>query len=82
LKNISGTLTANDITLSVSDTDNEFNGNLLVSVDNVTYLASINIGALAAGAISSTLYVRRAVGAAETATQRSARLLVNAASWS
>ena len=82
LKNISGSLTADNITLSVSDTDNEFNGNLLVSLDNITYLASVNIGALAAGAISGTLYVRRTVGAAETATQRSARLLANAATWS
>jgi hypothetical protein len=82
IKNVSASLTANDITVNTSDTDNEFNGNLLVSTDNTTYVTSMNIGNLAAGAMSGTLYVRRTVPGAETSTQRLARLLANAASWS
>lgn len=82
LKNISGSLSANDITITVNDTDNEFNGNLQLSLDNATYMNSINIGNLGAGVISNVIYVRRTVLAAETATQRSARLLANAVSWS
>lgn len=83
LKNLSGTLTANTITLQVSDLLPEYTGTgLQVSTDNVTYQNSVNIGNLAPGAISSTLYVRRSVPAAESTTQRHARLLANAASWS
>ena len=82
IKNISGSSTANDITVSVSDLDNEFNSNLTLSTDNTSYVTSMNIGNLTSGAISSVLYVRRTVPAAETPTQRAARLLANAASWS
>lgn len=83
VKNLSGTQTANNITLAVSDLLPEYTGTgLQVSTDNVTYQSSVNIGNLASGAISSTLYVRRTVPGAETTTQRHARLLANAASWS
>lgn len=82
IKNLSGTLTANTITVAVNDLDNEFAGNVLLSLDNTNYLASINIGNLAAGVISATLYVRRVVPGAETPNQRTARLLANATTWS
>lgn len=82
IKNLSNTLTANNITLQVSDLLPEYTGTgLQVSTDNVTYQNSVNIGNLASGVISSTLYVRRTVPGAETTTQRQARLLANAASW-
>lgn len=83
IKNISGSLTANNITIAVSDILPEYTGTgIQLSTDNVTYQSSIGIGNLAPGAISSTLYVRRAVPVAETPTQRNARLLANAATWS
>lgn len=83
IKNISGTLTANTITVDVSDIQPEYSGTgIQLSTDNVTYQSSISIGNLAPGAISSTLYVRRSVPPAETPSQRNARLLANAASWS
>ena len=82
IKNLSGTLTANNITLQVSDLLSEYSGGSLeVSIDNTIYQSSVNIGNLAPGTISSTLYVRRTVGGAESTTQRHARLLTNAASW-
>lgn len=82
IKNISGTLTANSISVAVSDLLPEYgSGGVEVSTDNVAYASSINIGNLASGVISSTLYVRRTVPGAETTTQRHARLLANAASW-
>lgn len=82
IKNISATLTANSTTVNVSDLDNEFNSNLLVSTDGSSFASSINIGNVTPGTISSVLYVRRTVPGAETATQRVARLLSTAASWS
>jgi hypothetical protein len=83
IKNLSSTLTANTITVQVSDLLPEYTGTgLQVSTDNTTYQNSVNIGNLASGAISSTLYVRRTVPGAATITQRQARLLANAASWS
>lgn len=83
IKNLSGTLAASSISVSVSDLLPEYgSGGIQVSSDNTTYSTSINIGNLAAGTISPVLYVRRTVPAAETTTQRHARLLANAASWS
>jgi hypothetical protein len=83
VKNLSSSLTANTITVQVSDLLPEYTGTgLQVSTDNVTYQNSVNIGNLSSGVISSTLYVRRTVPGAETTTQRQARLLANAASWS
>lgn len=83
LKNLSSSLTANTITLQVSDLLPEYTGTgLQVSTDNTTYQSSVNVGNLAPGVISGTLYVRRTVPGAETTTQRQARLLAAAASWS
>lgn len=82
IKNLSSTQTATSIDIAVDDLDNEFNGNLELSTDDTTYLPSINIGDLGPGVISSTLYVKRTVPGSETPTQRAARLLANASSWS
>lgn len=83
LKNLSGTLTANTITVQVSDLLPEYSGTgVQLSTDNVTFQSSVSIGNLAPGVISSVLYVKRTVAATETTTQRQARLLANAASWS
>lgn len=80
IKNLSAQ-TANGVVVSVSDLLSEFGGNIQVSLDNVTYSSSINIGNLTTGVISSLLYIKRTVPAGETPTQHSARLLVNATSW-
>lgn len=82
VKNISASLTANNITVQVSDLLPEYSGSAVqVSTDNATYLNSINIGNLASGTISPTLHIRRTVGAAESTILRQARLLADAASW-
>lgn len=81
VKNLSGGLTANSITVSTQDIAAEFGANLQVSTDDSTYASSINIGNLAPGAISSVFYVRRTVPPAATETQRSGQILANAGSW-
>lgn len=81
IKNLSGTLTANTINLQANDLANDFSNNVLLSIDNASFFSSINIGNLAPSTVSSVLYVRRTVPVAETATQRSMRLIVEAASW-
>lgn len=79
IKNNSATLTANNISLSVGA--ETFAMGVTFSTDNVTYNASINIGNLAPGALSSVLYVRRAVPAAEPLRIQACRMKASAASW-
>lgn len=82
IKNLSGTLTANSISVTASDLLPDYtSGELQVSTDNTTYSSSVNIGNLASGVISSILYVRLTVPGAEAPSQRNARLLANASSW-
>jgi hypothetical protein len=69
IQNGHATLTANSIVLSVSTLTNKspsFTDDYEFSSDGVSYSATLNIGALAAGASSATLYVRRTtpIGAA------------------
>lgn len=52
VKNVSGSKTANTINLQCSDTD------FSISTDGSTWVATINITSLSAGAESSTMYVR------------------------
>lgn len=52
VQNASATKTANGINLQCNDTD------FAISTDGVTYVATINIASLAAGAKSSVMYVR------------------------
>jgi hypothetical protein len=83
IKNLSSTLTANGITVDVSDIQPEYSGTgIQLSTDNTTFQSSITIGNLAPGAISAILYVRRSVPVSETPSQRNARLLANATTWS
>jgi|GEM_PF-1573539 len=82
IKNLSATLTANAITVAVSDLLPEYTGSdMQLSADNVTYAASISIGNLAASIISPILYVRRSVPGAEATGLRTARLIASATSW-
>lgn len=81
VKNLSGSLTANNITLSVNDLLGQFNPGLELSTDGTSYTPSINIGNLASGSVSGNFYIRRTVPAAASTTQRSASLIANAASW-
>jgi len=52
VKNTSATKTANTIDIQCNDAD------FVISTDNSTWVVTINIGSLAAGAESSTMYVR------------------------
>lgn len=81
IKNLSASMTANNVGIQTSDLSNDFGGNVHLSTDNSIYSASVSVGTLAPGAISSIVYVRRTVPAAETTTQRAMRLLAEAATW-
>jgi hypothetical protein len=82
VKNLAAALTANSVSVAASDLLPEYTaGELQVSTDNTTYANSIDIGNLNASTISSVLYVRMTVPGAESPSQRSARLLVTASSW-
>lgn len=52
IKNVSATKTANTINVQCNDSD------FAISTDNVNWVVTINIASLAAGAESSTMYVR------------------------
>ena len=52
VKNASATLTANTINLQCNDAD------FAISTDNATWVTTINIASLAAGAESATMYIR------------------------
>lgn len=79
IKNNSSTLTANSINLSTGA--ETFAMSVTFSTDNVTYNASINIGNLAPGALSSVLYVKRTVPAAEPLRIQACRMKASAGSW-
>lgn len=62
VKNQSATLTANSIAINMealTDTTPTNVSQHTFSTDNVTYLSTINIGNLSAGALSSVLYMKR-----------------------
>ena len=79
IKNNSATLTANGVTLSTGA--ETFAMSLTYSTDNVTYNSSLNIGNLAPGALSSVVYVRRSVPAAEPLRIQACRMKASATSW-
>ena len=79
LKNNSASLSANSITLSASDVSTTMA--LTFSSDGSTYVSSLSVGTLAAGATSGTLYVKRTVPANETVRLQAARLRATASSW-
>lgn len=57
VKNTSATLTANAINLQCNDTD------FAISTDGVTWVVTINLASLAAGAESATMYIRNSTPA-------------------
>jgi len=76
VKNASATLTANTINLQCNDAD------FAISTDNSTWVATINIASLAAGAESATMYVRNTTPAAGNALgPRFARIVAIVGSW-
>lgn len=76
VKNASATLTANNINLQCNDSD------FVISEDGVTWVVTINITSLAAGAESATLYVRNTTPAAGSALgPRYARIIGLVGSW-
>lgn len=80
IKNNSATQTANSITISAGA--QTYTMALELSVDNVSFSSSVNIGNLGPGVVSSTLYVRRTIPADEPLRAQAIRLSAVAASWS
>ncbi len=83
--NNSSTQTANNITVGLSAQTNaspSLIGQFQISTDNVAYANAINIGNLAPGASSGTLYVRDTVASNAQLSVWSARITASAVSWS
>ena len=77
VKNASATLTANSINLQCNDSD------FAISTDGTTWVTTINIASLAAGAESATLYIRNTTPApGNTLGPRFARIIAIVGSWS
>lgn len=82
IKNLSATLTANSVDLTIEDLESSgLASGLQLSLDGATWLSSVNVGNLAPGAISGTVRVRRTVGGAESLRARVGRLNAVAGSW-
>lgn len=79
IKNNSSTKTASSITLS--STAVTFAMTVELSTDGTNYASTINIGDLAPGTISSVLYVRRTVPAAEPLRPQALYLQASATTW-
>ena len=76
VKNASATLTANTINLQCNDAD------FSISTDGTTWVTTINIASLAAGAESATLYVRNTTPAAGNPLgPRYSRIVALVGSW-
>lgn len=76
VKNASPTKTANAINLQCNDAD------FTISTDNVNWVVTINIASLAAGAESSTMYVRNTTPAAGSLLgPREAEIVAIVGSW-
>jgi len=86
VKNEHGTLTANDVTITIealTDTTPSVPGQFLFSDDGVNFAASLNIGNLAPGALSADLWVRRTTPSNASLSVWSARILAEAdGGWS
>lgn len=79
VKNLSATQTANTVTLSISG---DASSTYTLSTDNVTYSSSVSIGSLAAGAISSVVYMKKTTLSTTTLAATTAMLVAEATSWS
>jgi len=76
LKNVSATKTANGINIQLNDAD------FAISEDGTTWVVTINISSLAAGAQSATLYMRNTTPAIGSLLgPRFARIVTTVASW-
>jgi len=76
IKNTSSSLTANTINIQCNDTD------FAISTDNSTYVVTINIGSLAPGAESGTMYIRNTTPApGNPLGPRFARIVTIVGSW-
>ncbi len=76
VKNASTTKTANTINLQCNDSD------FVISTDGTTWVVTINIGSLAAGAESATMYVRNTTPAAGNLLgPRFAKIVAIVGSW-
>lgn len=77
VKNVSPTLTANSINIQCNDSD------FAISTDGVTWVVTINIASLAAGAESATLYIRNTTpDPGAPLGPRFARIVAIVGSWS
>lgn len=76
VKNVSTTKTANSINIQCNDAD------FAISTDSTTWVVTINIASLAAGAQSSTMYIRNTTPAAGNLLgPRFARIVAVVGSW-
>lgn len=85
VKNNSTTLDANNITVSLDAPTNaspSLIGQYQVSTDNVAFANAVNIGTLAPGAESGTMYVRLNPASNAQLGPWTARIIANAVSWS
>jgi len=85
IANNSASLSANNITVSmntVSDASPTLIGQYQVSTDNISFANAVNIGTLAPGAESSTLYVRMNPASNAQLGPWAARLIAHPTSWS
>lgn len=83
--NNSSTKTANNITVSLDtnpDASPTLIGQYQLSTDNTSFANAINIGTLAPGASSATLYVRDTVSATAQLGPWALRLIASANTWS
>lgn len=84
VKNLSSTLTASSIRVAMesnADTTPSVPGQHTLSADGTTFLAQVNIGNLAAGAISSTITLRRVTPTNAVLSLWQFRLFAEANSW-
>lgn len=82
--NNSATKTATDITVSlstISDASPTIIGQFEVSTDNIGFANAVNIGDLAPGASSGTLYIRDSVASNAQLSVWSARIIAHPTGW-
>lgn len=83
--NNSSSLAANNITVSLdapTDSSPSLIGQYQISTDNVAFANAVNIGTLAPGTESGTMYIRNNVAPNMPLSIWSARIIANAVSWS
>lgn len=82
IKNNSTSMTANNISLATGALTHAMDDGLQFSADDTTYSSTLNIGDLAAEAVSGVVYVKRNVSASATARLQAARIKASAESFS